>query len=198
MINYKVFPTPIGEFKDVLFQEQCDEIISHVEKTCLKQYGALIGDSQTSFNTQVSIVNTLPKELSLLLTMKIQNCLNQYTNETGIAKLVLENTWVSFQYPHSKLKNHTHPGSEVSGVLYLRVDEKSSPIYFYNPNPFSTFTTLTNENREYFCKSVKFKPTTGTILLFPSWLSHGSGDDENMSEERIILSFNTKSSGVSV
>ena len=160
----------------------------------MNQYGALIGDSKTTFNTSFNIIDTLPEDLSIFLNLKIQTCLDQYVNLFGVADCILENTWASFQYPHSKLQKHTHPGSEVSGVLYLKADEKSSPIYFYNPNPFISFTTVNpNDTKEFLIGSTRFKPKTGSILIFPSWLQHGSGDDENMSEERIILSFNTKS-----
>jgi len=34
-------------------------------------------------------------------------------------------------------------------------------------------------------------PEPGLLLMWPSWLAHGSGDDTNMSTERIVVSFNT-------
>lgn len=194
MIEHKLFPTLVGEFEDVIFPEQCDDIIFNIDTNNLKAHGALTGDSGTTINSYFNFVNNLPENLSSLLMMKIQICLDEYTTKFGCCKMQVENAWVSFQYPYSKLKTHKHPGSEISGVLYLKADEKSSPIYFDNPNPFSSFITVdSSNNREFLCTSTKFKPKTGTMLLFPSWLSHGSGDEENMSEERIILSFNTKS-----
>ena len=33
-------------------------------------------------------------------------------------------------------------------------------------------------------------PRTGLLLMW-SWLAHGSGEDTNMSAERIVVSFNT-------
>ena len=49
-----------------------------------------------------------------------------------------------------------------------------------------------NENvTEYSSQNVKFMPTVGDLILFPSWLEHGS-DKKNQSKERIVLSFNTE------
>lgn len=196
MIERKVFPTLIGQFEEVLFKEQCEELISSIDSSPMKRYGALTGDSKTSFTTYVNILNSLPENLSFIIKMKIDTCIDQYIRATNFNTCSVDNVWMSYQYPHSKLVKHSHPGSHISGVLYLKADEKSSPIYFYNPNPFISFTTISDKSNEYGCDYLKFKPNTGTMLIFPSWLSHGSGEDENMSEERIILSFNAKENAV--
>ena len=196
MIERKVFPTLIGEFEEILFQDQCDELISNIDSSLLKSYGALTGESMTSFTTNFNILDSIPENLSNVVRMKVNTCIDQYIRATSFNTCVIDNMWVSYQYPHSKLHRHSHPGSHISGVLYLKADEKSSPIYFYNPNPFISFTTILDKSNEYGCDYLKFKPNTGTMLIFPSWLSHGSGEDENMSEERIILSFNTKENSI--
>jgi uncharacterized protein (TIGR02466 family) len=83
-----------------------------------------------------------------------------------------------------------HPGSSISGVLYLKVDKNSSKIYFYNPNPYNVILRKKQHNINNY-EYMFFQPEIGDLILFPSWLKHGSDVDENMSEERIALSFNT-------
>ena len=192
MIEQRLFPTLVGKFEEVLFPEQCDELLSSIDASSLKKYEALTGEAVTSFNKQFNIFTDFPPTLSLLLQSRLDICINQYVNTYGCLKVNIVNSWISYQYPHSKLVKHTHPGSHISGVLYLRADEKSSPIYFYNPNPFATFTSRANHGNDFTREHVKFTPKTGDLLIFPSWLSHGSDIEENMSEERIILSFNTE------
>lgn len=190
MIEQRIFPTLVGKFEDVLFPEQCNEIISYIDTSKLETYGALIGDATTTF-LEKNILNNLPENLRLNIINKIQLCINQYIGVYGCNSVNISNAWVSYQYLNSKLKKHTHPGSTISGVLYLKADEKSSPIYFYNPNPFASFTTINNAENPFTREHVKFAPRTGDLLIFPSWLAHGSDVEENLSKERIILSFNT-------
>ena len=190
MIEHKLFPTLVAEFKDILFPDQCNDIISYINTDKLEKYGSLIGDAITSFSQQ-NIIGTLPENLRIIIINKIQMCINQYISLYGCNFVNISNNWVSYQYPNSKLKKHTHPGSTLSGVLYLRADANSSPIYFYNPNPFASFTTINDMQNPFTREHVKFQPKTGDLLIFPSWLAHGSDEEKNMTEERIILSFNT-------
>jgi len=190
MIEQRIFPTLVGKFEDVLFPDQCDEFISYINSDRLENFGALIGHATTSF-LQENILNILPDHLRMNFINKIELCIRQYVALYGCNSVNISNTWVSYQYPSSKLKKHTHPGSSISGVLYLRTDEDSSPIYFYNPNPFASFTTINDMQNPFTREHVKFQPKTGDLLIFPSWLAHGSDIEENMSKERIIFSFNT-------
>jgi uncharacterized protein (TIGR02466 family) len=192
MIEHRLFPTLVGKFENVLFPSQCNEYISYLKQDSLKQYNALSGDALSTFDKgHLTILKQFPHDMANILKMKIQYCIDQFTLTYKTPKVSLTNMWVSYQYPNSKLVKHTHPGSIISGVLYLRADELSSPIYFYNHNPFAIFTSKTTEESDFIREKIKFHPKTGDILLFPSWLAHGSDVEENMSEERIILSFNT-------
>ena len=61
---------------------------------------------------------------------------------------------------------------------FLKADENSSKLVFQNP------TSLTKEIHQ-------ITPTKGLMVMWPSYLRHGSGDSINKSKERIVLSFNT-------
>ena len=87
-------------------------------------------------------------------------------------------SWCTIQGPDSKLKYHKHPQSIISGIIYLKVDDNSSKLVFQNP------TSMKGETKE-------ITPTKGLMLMWPSFLMHGSGTTINKSEERIILGFNT-------
>ncbi len=45
---------------------------------------------------------------------------------------------------------------------------------------------------EFNMEMARFKLDPGDLLLFPSWLKHGSGYEANESELRIMVSLNTE------
>ena len=193
MIEHKLFPTLVGKFEDFLFPEQCEEFISNINlSNKLNEHPVFTGNAVTSFNTQFDITNEFEENFALLFNTKLQLCMDQYIAAQRCLPLKVQNTWITYQYPHSNLVRHTHPGSHISGVLYLKVDEKSSPLTFYNPNPFVEFTTRKKPYSEFSTPLVQFHPKIGELIIFPSWLPHGSNGEDNMSEERIIFSFNTE------
>lgn len=85
---------------------------------------------------------------------------------------------------------HNHPNSILSGVYYLKVPENSGGLFFSDPRPAAQMLIPPiGEFNLWTSPKVVYKPTVGTMLLFPSWLLHGV--EMNMSEEvRISLSFN--------
>ena len=90
----------------------------------------------------------------------------------------MQDSWCNIQGKDSTLDFHNHPNSVVSGIIFLKVDENSSKLVFQNP------TSLTKEIHQ-------ITPKTGLLVMWPSYLRHGSGDSINKSAERIVLSFNT-------
>ena len=95
--------------------------------------------------------------------------------------LEITNSWCNVQGERSTLNFHRHPDSIISGIIFLQVDDKSSKLYFQNPN--NIYVKCDDD--------ICITPEPGLLLMWPSWLAHGSGDDTNMSTERIVVSFNT-------
>ena len=121
---------------------------------------------------------------------RIQEKLDEYSNEVGIDKVRITNSWFNFQNVGSQLKLHHHAGSKLSAALYINVDENSSKLFFENPNHLAVFNYYTEHNQsEYNHEWFSFQPKKGDLYIFPSWANHSV--DANESEEpRISLSFN--------
>ena len=91
---------------------------------------------------------------------------------------------------------HSHPGSVVSGVFYIRATENSPPIIFKDPRSYYKYihyTTIFEDERDpknysLFPEYV-VKPKSGMLLLFPSWLEH-EVPLSNSEDERMTLVFN--------
>ena len=121
------------------------------------------------------------------------NVIMEYASMLGVKMYCTQDivtSWVSIQNVGSVHKRHKHTGSQIAGVIYLNVDERSNHITFYNPNEFPSFAPLSILNK-YNLEKQTFKPELGTLYLFPAWLGHGSDDMINGTPDRTIFSFNT-------
>ena len=186
--NLSIFPVVIQHINNFITEDECLRIIEKCKTLDLQKHQVLKNNAVSSYkNPGANVLNNFPHLQEIIFEKVV--C---YENELGLFNSKIDNSWVNFQYKDSGVKKHQHPGAQISGVLYLKSDEKSSKIYFYNPNPYNSFIRKRVLNHNNF-EHVSFCPKIGDLILFPSWLNHGSHDDENLSEERIALSFNTKS-----
>ena len=119
--------------------------------------------------------------------------------------------WVNrYQSEHSHPR-HNHKGTTMSGTLYIKVDEDTSPIMFQNPNEPRNFIfdgrdkisqrdpespnhqchRMEYLGTEFTTNQIIYHPAEGEVLMWPSWLEHevpkGEHDDNY---ERISISFN--------
>lgn len=186
--NYSLFPTLVQEIPDFLTDIECDVIIDNLDHSRLIDHNALVGDGSSShsakWHSELDFI-----DLSLPLKERLMNAFDGYCKTSGFSDVYITNSWVNIQKVGSQLKFHSHPHSVISCALYLYADEKSSPISFKTPNPFNSYTdieTLTDYTYEWYT----LIPKTGKLIIFPSWLIHGS-HGINESEQRIVLSVNT-------
>ena len=191
--EHRIFPTLISEIPEFLNKNECEKIEESLKskKHFLKEHKALSKNAlsshtpHTSKDVLYSVIDSVDKSFK----DNILKFTKKYAESSGFELYnEIKNSWFNIQNEGSILNNHTHPGSVLSGVIFLKVDNSSSPIYFFNPNPMLDFTNYIDT--EYYYEYYYFNPQLGTLLLFPSWLKHGSNKVENKSNERISISFN--------
>ena len=185
-LNVKVFPTLIKYVSNFLNEKELNQIIKLILNKKLSSHLSLKGKAKSTHGLNSDILSNIDKNI----VEKIKDKVNEYAVDYGVRKLKLDNSWVNIQNKNSILNKHSHPDSIVSGALYLKVDKNSSKIYFYNPNIYLTFVNVFKQT-EFSCENYFFTPQVGDLILFPSWLMHGSNNEKNNSIERIVLSFNT-------
>jgi uncharacterized protein (TIGR02466 family) len=183
-----IFPTFLKIYKNFINKSQCLEILKELKKINTKDHKALTKDNAKSSH---NINNNINYVLGDKINTDLLFLINQYAKEYGISELKIKNSWYNIQLKNSVLSSHSHPSSVISGVLYLKTDSLSSKIFFHNPNPYISFTEF-NEHNYYNFNYVHFNVDVGSLILFPSWLIHGSNTTENKSDERICFSFNTE------
>ena len=183
-----LFPTLIMKCSDFLSKSEIDEIFEILKSKPKEQHDTLAIGGKSSHGMGMS--NDLISSLGL--ESRIQKKLDMYTNSLKLQKVAIDNSWFNIQDIGSILKLHMHTRSLISAALNINVDEKSSPLFFYNPNSLTHFTySLTSKTQSDFnFHHQSFQPKNGEMYIFPSWLLHGSNDEQNKTKDRTVISFN--------
>jgi|TARA_R100000455_G_scaffold30889_1_gene22740 uncharacterized protein (TIGR02466 family) len=181
--NYNFFPTNIWEgiFPEYLKQleKTCDDILSNIKNADVnKSYQShdLQNDERFSF-----------------FIKDIKKYSNNFLTETGSKFTNLEFTslWVQefslqgggHHYPH------VHQNTHVSGIYYLKCNKDTSKPIFYDPRAGAEMTKLPQaivDANTSSAPSVVLQPVPGTMIIFPSFLSHGHLIDSGKFPYRFI------------
>ena len=189
----EIFPTLIHVINGFLNPHECDLIISYAKQLEEKTHLSIPKNGISNHGVDYSFIDDVETNVNLPTSIKsrLKEAFNLYANNVGYPEIKLSNSWINFQYPDSELIKHTHPNSIISAALYLNVDDDSSKIYLYNPNPY-VLVTHYKKTTNYSYQFQWFKPVTGDLILFPSWMSHGSNGEKNRSSERVVISINSQ------
>ena len=193
-LNYKVvniFPTlihcfDIGEFDDVkknLIDYAYNLKNKEPDSKKLSNRGGWQSSGFDLNNKSDLVHDLLMKSLTSFPTLK----------ESVILDVA---AWVNINNPGSLNVQHSHPGCDLSGVLWVKCPKECGNIVFYSPSLFESFQEIeaykqdfkdkNNYHHNYF-----FPPIEGRMLIFPSHLQHEV--KKNLSnEDRISVSFNIK------
>lgn len=108
----------------------------------------------------------------------------------------LDSAWININGINSSNSSHSHPGSDLSGCLWIKCTEYSGSIRFENPNLFSNFKAINYcnyniKNKFSVSDHYFFKPVEGEMILFPSNINHCVLTNSDC-EDRISIAFNLK------
>ena len=192
VMKYEMFPTLVVAFTDFITNKQRIDIIDYLsDKEFVNHETLTEGNAKSTFLTSNTLLESLEEDVSSCKELKneIIRVVREYACVSGFSYHKMENSWANIQTPGSILDEHTHPLSSISGALYLNADNLSSSLYFHNPNPYMQFTNI-EEHTQYSYHWMEIKAEPAKLVLFPSWLKHGSNGNINQSQKRIVLSFN--------
>lgn len=92
------------------------------------------------------------------------------------ADLEMTQIWANKAGKMSFHHKHTHPNSLVSGILYLNDDYTGGETVFYMDDPWYKLHNLKlltlDKSENSFYSNCTIKPKAGTLVLFPSHISH--------------------------
>lgn len=99
--------------------------------------------------------------------------------------------WSNISKPQNRHNMHLHPNSFLSGVLYLNCPPNPGNIGFRDPRHSMEMMDYDyKEDSSFRHRTIEVEPKTGRLILFPSWLQHGTRPGNFIGDKRISLSFN--------
>jgi len=124
-----------------------------------------------------------------------QTAINTYAAEVCKVtdEFYITNSWATKNETSVEHYRHIHPNSIFSGVFYFQAEENASPMTVHYKSPiFKNFAleyhysgySIFNSN------DWSFPVRTGTLIIFPSWLEHGSLKNES-TVPRQLIGFNS-------
>jgi len=187
----KLFPTLVHHYREVLSPVQLATIATHCLSVEAGQHRAFIGNTKSSFSRDSHLIENLEANYPVLkgLYNGLSKLMISYALEYGFEGVQVKNSWFNVQRPGSVLKHHVHTDSKISAALFVQADAQSSKLHLENPNPFLNYIRPENFS-EYTFEYAQFQPVAGDLILFPSWIKHGSGFEANQSKDRIVMSIN--------
>ena len=106
-------------------------------------------------------------------------------NYNSSMRVKINASWVSLFEKNDYAHIHDHGDADLSGVYYYKVDNSHGDFFVSSPFPALSaaypFFQLSNRR--------SYKPSTGTIYLFPGFLQHGVCTNTS-DETRISIAFN--------
>jgi uncharacterized protein (TIGR02466 family) len=106
----------------------------------------------------------------------------------------ITNSWVTLHEHGDFAQQHIHSNSVMSGTLYINIPEDDDSLFqFHSPDShklFGTFQPKVTNYNSWNSRSWSVKPETGTLLIFPSDLSHSTTEMTSKTDNRYCLAFN--------
>ena len=190
--TYSIFPTNLHEY-EIENPFVNSEIISLLEEEEFIDNGNhIVQEPFRSYQTK----HDLHKKIQYIgITSFIKDCLKQYKEELNYdcESLEITSCWAN-KYPRgtqSQQMPHTHLMSLISGVYYLT---EGSPTVFNDPLFQRTSMTMMVANSENMIRQSIFAAEPGKLVLFPSWLEHGTFPHKEV-YDRWSIAFNVMPSG---
>jgi|DEB19_MinimDraft_3_1074340.scaffolds.fasta_scaffold21065_2 uncharacterized protein (TIGR02466 family) len=198
--EHLLFPVYVAHYSNFLKEEQLNNIYNFCLNEKTSEHPAITGNATSNHAGGSDIFNLIETKLHNCkgLNTTLYSIINDYASSLGLlGKIAISNSWFNIQNTGSILIDHIHPGSLFSGALYVNVDDDSSKLYFKNPNNFLIHlheqdSHIDPNSRNYLQPNCWIKPKIGDLIIFPSWLYHGSSYKENNTVNRVVLSFNTQ------
>lgn len=187
MNRISLFPTLI--FQHDFSQDPEFQLLNDICKRQKTAPHTLVSGAESSYINENGHGRLLDNVLLKGIRNRIQDTVNQYTQELGLEPAVITNSWFNKLSQGHRVERHRHECSVVSGALYLHADAGSVPLRLHNPinhlRMFEHIAQTNRENEQWF----EFPCVTGMLVIFPSWLEHDTLPNET--DSRITLSFNS-------
>ena len=189
-----VFPSLIIREKIEDYDKYKDELILYAYEQEKKDPDGLKNSKNLGWQSQHKYANSQNPVSSIVINL-IKSILNNKNifNIKDLSKARMQ-MWININKPGQLNNRHDHPGSDLSGVFWVKSLQKSGNLTFHSPNVMTQFAQINSIKDEigkklFTTPTIEIEPLEGVIVLFPSDLSHAV-QKNNSDEDRISVSFN--------
>ena len=129
----------------------------------------------------------------------LENFINNKISDFYGSELVqIKKMWFVVTQKAGLIKKHSHFDSDLSGVLYLKVDQENvhqkDGLKIYNPSRHMKIYKYYNNNNNFIINIIKddyyfFKPKVNDLIIFNSYIEHSVENLESKILERISFPF---------
>lgn len=158
------------------------------------------GVKRSNINGWHSEINLFERQEESFLSLKDwilkcseKACKSVNNNFLDRQPLVRLEAWININNQGALNTPHSHIGNHWSGVYYAKVPQtetrsRSGQIEFIDPRGHAISASAL-PNTECFCNKFAVQPSSGMLLIFPSYLVHWVYPNESP-EERMSIAFN--------
>ena len=131
-------------------------------------------------------------ELDIDILEPIYNEVSEILSKYLTTRFFFGLPWININPPQTSNDRHTHPGSDLSAVLWIKTPENSGQIELTNPTYYESFNIINSVAPEFkVSPSVAINPVEGRIIIFPSHILHRVLVNQS-EEDRISIAWNIK------
>lgn len=196
-----LFPTPVFKYQiqDILI---CDKVADLILKDILpnhaKEWKKYQNNAIKFRNNTITTFDDLHLDPKFEFLLKFLNPIVEMTIDAlniSAPGFNYISMWANILGSGGYMCAHTHPNSFLSGVLYLKLPgENKGKLYLEDPRDVKeawAFDALPDKQSMFQHGSWGIDPQVGTLVMFPSWLRHGTFQGKwKENEYRVALSFN--------
>ena len=189
-----IFPSLIIKEKIKDYDKYKDELIQFSYEQLKKDPIGISKSNNGGWHSQSKYANSQNPVSSIIINL-IKSILNNKNvfNIKDLSKAKMQ-MWLNINKPGDFNTKHNHPGSDLSGVFWVKSLQKSGNLTFHSPNFMTQFGQINSIKDEigkklFITPTIEIEPLEGVIVLFPSDLTHAV-QKNNSDEDRISVSFN--------
>ena len=189
-----LFPKQVVSGDITNFEEIKDDLIDWIYKFKEKDSGIAKISNKGGWQSESKLVFTDVgfKKFSDYLIPPVTELLKSYRI---LKEIRIVQMWLNINGPNSYNVCHRHPGSDLSGVIWVKQTPESGRFVFDNLDNIDQILTV-SMNSQYLVEKnmlpeIVPEYSDGTIIIFPSMLTHRVEINET-NEDRISISFNLK------
>jgi len=187
MDTTRILGSLIGVSKLENFEDLNKELIPIIEKDISDKAGPLLEGGVDSFEALYGDQLQLNKKFNNFFK-QLKKELNIFLNNLNYKDVdyFITKSWVAYTEKGEHIAAHDHGASHFSFVYYVLINKNHSPLTFYEPVQRFYMPDATKWNEQNH-QNVEISTNSGQLIIFPSWLKHGTKKTEENSP-RISIS----------